>query len=208
MDRYEKEHDPKLGDALVKLAAVHYDHKRLEACVQCERKALNFFASRPDDVDKLAKTMYNLAITLCESGRREESVQLQKKCLSLYESFLPAGQFHKQFGAVMDNLVVGQLLLGNHEQAIQLSKKALTYYQTHLKTGHPLIQRALDVVDLSTTIGPLMDVKPSTKLEADPPVSTVTTATQVITMRTATTASPAAEITTVTSPSATTTTVP
>ena len=111
------------------------------------------------------------------------------------------------FGAVMDNLVVGQLLLGNHEQAIQLSKKALAYYQTHLKTDHPLIQHALDVVDLSTIISPLMDLKPSTKLEA-PPVSTVTTATQVITMRTVTTASPVAETTTVTSPSATTTTVP
>ena len=98
LDTYKKENNPKLGDAFVKLAAVHYDHKRLEACVQCERKALSFFTSRPDDVDKLVKTMYNLAITLSESGEREESVQLQKNVSHCMSHFSQRVNFTNNLG--------------------------------------------------------------------------------------------------------------
>ena len=170
LDAFEKRNSPKFGDVLRNLAGLYYDAGQFKESEKWERKALHFFCNRPDDVNKYARTMYNLAITLSRLNRSKESVELEEKCIALYRSFLPAGRYHEPLGLVMDNLAIDQFLCGNHEQALRMSKQALAYYRTHLPPDHPRIHRASQCakkLDLYTSTTPiLVDDTPET-----PPVA-------------------------------------
>ena len=231
LDTCTKEKSPKIGDALANLAFVYFIDKQLEESVKWERKALKFFSSSPDHVNKLAKTMYNLAVTLSELDRFEEASRLLEKSLSLYTSFIPADHYYEQIGSAMDNLAINQFVLGKREEALRISKESLAYYQDHLPLDHPRIVRALEAVKIvsssttaptdirlirllpvtttttATTEHPVSPVTTTTTVTTEHPVSTVTTTTQEVTMITATTAPPVSKTTTVAALSTTTTNI-
>ena len=189
----------KIGDALVNLSVVYYEDKQFEESLKWERKALKFFSSSPDRVDKLAKTMYNLAVTLSKLGRLEEASRLQEESLSLYKSFIPADHYREIIGSVMHNYAVNQFVLGKHAQALRMWKESLAYHQAHLPADHPRVRGASEAVKRVSAL-----TTAPTDLTT-PPVSTVTTATQAVAMITTTTTPPVAKTITVTAPSTTTT---
>lgn len=135
--RLHGERDPRVADALNRLALPVKALDRQQAATELLTKAMSIYEASPGGVPKteeVATTLNNLAVTAELAGNYQRATVLVRESLSLRRTLF--GDLHPKTAANLHNLAVILSRMGRGDDAIQLHREALTLRRSLYPEGH------------------------------------------------------------------------